>query len=51
MAIAIKGVPVLKESSAVNFNSKAQISITRKFSVKFSNQVAISSKILAKAKI
>lgn len=51
MAIAIKTVPVLKEKAAVRFDSNAQSSIAKKSSVKFSKQVAISSKILAKAKI
>lgn len=51
MAITIKGVPVLKESAAVRFDSNAQDAIAKKSSVKFSQQVAISSKILAKAKI
>ena len=51
MAIAIKSVPVLKEDVAVRFNSNAQNYIAKKSTVKFSKQIAISSKILAKAKI
>ena len=51
MAIAIKNVPVLKETAAVRFDSNAKASIAKKSSVKFSKQIALSSKILAKAKI
>lgn len=51
MAIAIKSVPVLKMSAAVKFNSNAQVSIAKKSSIKFSKQIAVSSVILAKAKI
>jgi len=51
MAIAIKSVPVLKTSAAVRFDSNAKSSIAKKSSVKFSKQAAVSSKILAKAKI
>ncbi len=51
MAIVIKSVPVLKEAAAVRFDSNAQDAIAQKSSVKFSQQVAVSSKILAKAKI
>ncbi len=51
MAIAIKSVPVLKESVAVQFDSNARESIAKKSSVKFSRQIASASKILAKAKI
>lgn len=51
MAIAIKSVPVLKESVAIKFDSKAKIAISKKSTIKFSKEVEISSKILAKAKI
>lgn len=51
MAIAIKGVPVLKESVAVRFDSNAKASLAKKSSVNFLKQIAISSKILAKAKL
>lgn len=51
MAIVIKGVPVLKDSAAVRFDRKAKDSVAKKSTVKFSKQVALSSKILAKAKI
>jgi hypothetical protein len=51
MAIAIKSVPVLKRSAAVRFDSNAKASVAKKSSVNFSRQVAISSKILAKAKL
>ncbi|MEO9258016.1 MAG: hypothetical protein ABI207_06515 [Crocinitomicaceae bacterium] len=51
MAIAIKSVPVLREEVAVRFDRTARISIAKKSSVKFSEQIAVSSKILKKAKI
>lgn len=51
MAIAIKNIPVLKESAATKFNSDAKASVAKKSSIKFSKQAAVSSKILAKAKI
>ncbi len=51
MAIVIKSVPILKDKVAVRFNDNAKIASAKKNSVSFSNQVAISSKILAKAKI
>lgn len=51
MAIANKSVPVLKKSAAVRFDSNARAYIAKKSTVKFAKQVAISSKILAKAKI
>ena len=51
MAIAIKSVPVLKESAAVRFDRIAKASSAKKSTVKFAKQVALSSKILAKAKI
>lgn len=51
MAIAIKPVPVLKDDDAVRFDSNAEVSIAKKSSVKFSKQVAVSAKILAKAKL
>lgn len=51
MAIAIKSVPVLKDEAAVRFDNTAKASIAKKSTVKFSKQVALSSKILAKAKI
>ena len=51
MAIAIKGVPVLKEAVAIKFDSKAKVAIAKKSTIKFSTQVEITSKILAKAKI
>lgn len=51
MAIAIKGVPILKDTAAVRFDNLAKASVAKKSTVKFSEQVALSSKILAKAKI
>jgi hypothetical protein len=51
MAITIKSVPVLKKSAAVRFDSNAKASMAKKSTVKFAKQVAISAKILAKAKI
>jgi hypothetical protein len=51
MAIAIKGVPVLKKTAAIKFNNKARVAVSKKSSVKFSDQIEISSKILAKAKL
>jgi hypothetical protein len=50
MAIAIKGVPVLKKTAAESFNSKAVSNAAKKATVKFSKQMDISAKILAKAK-
>lgn len=51
MANAIKTVPVLKEEVAISFNEKAKAAASKKSSVKFGKQAAISAKILAKAKI
>jgi hypothetical protein len=51
MANAIKTVPVLKEEAAISFNEKAKAAASKKSSVKFGKQAAISAKILAKAKI
>ena len=51
MAIAIKSVPVLKKEAAVRFNANAKEAVAKKSTVKFSKQIALSSKILAKAKI
>lgn len=51
MAITIKSVPVLKKEVADRFNKNANKSIANKSSVKFAKQVAVSAKILEKAKI
>ncbi|WP_367915220.1 hypothetical protein [Leadbetterella sp. DM7] len=51
MAIAIKTVPVLEDSIADEFNSNAKAAMAKKSSIKFSKQIAVSAKILAKAKI
>ncbi|WP_196939928.1 hypothetical protein [Sphingobacterium pedocola] len=51
MAIAIKNIPVLKEDAAITFDSNAKAAIAKKASVKFTKQLAVSAKILAKAKI
>ncbi len=50
MAITIKTVPILKKEVAVKFNKRAKASIAQKSSVKFSKQVELTAKILAKAK-
>ncbi len=51
MAIAIKSVPILKKRAAADFNSSANDALSKKSTVNFSKQIAVSSKILAKAKI
>lgn len=51
MATPIKSVPILKKRDAVRFNTNAKNALSKKGSVKFTQQVAISAKILAKAKI
>lgn len=51
MAITIKNIPVLKESAAARFDSNAIASFAKKSTIKFSKQLALSSKILAKAKL
>ena len=51
MAIAIKSVPILKDKAAVTFNNNAEASIAKKSTVKFTKEIAISSRILAKAQI
>lgn len=51
MAIAIKNIPLLKEDVAVAFDSKAEAAIAKKSTIKFSKQLAVSAKILKKAKI
>jgi hypothetical protein len=51
MAIAIKSIPVLKSEAAQAFIQKASENDTKKASVKFTQQVVVATKILAKAKI
>ena len=51
MAIAIKSVPVLKDIAAVSFADRAKKAIAKKSSIDFKNEMSISSKILAKAKL
>lgn len=51
MAIAIKSVPVLKDTAAVSFNNKAQDAINKKSTITFSKQFAVYVSILNKAKI
>ncbi|NQD69632.1 hypothetical protein HP439_02710 [Sphingobacterium shayense] len=50
MAIAIKNVPVLKGSEALSFETRAKASIAQKATIKFTEQLQISSKRL-KSKI
>ncbi|AEA43042.1 hypothetical protein [Fluviicola taffensis] len=49
MAIAIKSVPILKDKAAVSFNRNAKASVAKKATIKFTKEIAASSKILAKA--
>jgi hypothetical protein len=50
MAIAIKSIPVLKDSQARVFNSRANDNFKRKRgTVNFSKQVKSANKILSKA--
>lgn len=51
MAITIKNVPILEKENAIKFNNEAQNSSKNKASVKFTEQIKISSQILAKAKL
>lgn len=51
MAIAIKSIPVLKDKAAATFTQKVSENSAKKSTVNFSKQVAVSSKILAKAKL
>lgn len=51
MAIAIKSVPILKDNAADEFNRSVKASTVKKSTVKFTKQIAASSKILAKAKL
>ena len=52
MAIAIKSIPVLKDTDAKNFNDKASRNYhDKKESVNFSKQVKSANKILTKAAI
>lgn len=51
MAIAIKSIPVLRTKAATTFDQKADENTAKKFTVNFSKQIAISGKILAKAKL
>ena len=51
MAITIKSIPVLKDKAAANFTSKVSENSAKKFSVDFSKQTSIATKILAKAKL
>ncbi|WP_162923608.1 hypothetical protein [Arachidicoccus soli] len=51
MAITIKSVPVLKDRVAATFTKKIAENAAKKSSVKFTEQINISNKILAKAKI
>lgn len=51
MAIAIKSIPVLKNSEAQLFIKKAEKSLEKKDAINFSKQVASANRILVKAKM
>ena len=51
MAIAIKSIPVLKDEVAASFTKKVAENSAKKSSVDFSKQIALSAKILSKAKL
>lgn len=51
MAIAIKSIPILKTEAAVRFNNNAKNAILKKTPVNFAKEIAVTEKILAKAKI
>jgi hypothetical protein len=51
MAIAIKSIPILKDKVAQTFDKKVVANITKKSTINFSKEVALSFKILAKAKL
>jgi len=51
MATKIKSIPVLEKTAAIKFNSKARIAVSEKSTVKFTDQIVISTKILTKSKI
>lgn len=51
MAINIKSIPVLKEKAARDFSRKIASTTLQKSSVNFSKEIAVSDKILQKAKI
>lgn len=51
MAIAIKSIPVLKDSAADNFTSRVSENTAKKSSIDFSKQSSVASKILAKARL
>lgn len=50
MAIAIKSIPVLKDSVAKAFTATVAVNTAKKASLDFSKQTNVASKILAKAK-
>lgn len=51
MAIAIKGIPTLRDKNAKDFVKKANRAVSRKASVDFKKQYKSSVSILKKAKI
>jgi hypothetical protein len=51
MATKIKSIPVLEKTAAIKFDSKARIAVSKKSTVRFTDQIEMSSKIIAKAKI
>ncbi|WP_165953105.1 hypothetical protein [Pedobacter changchengzhani] len=51
MALAIKSIPVLRSKVAGDFVKKAEATVSKKATVNFSQQTAVASKILAKAKL
>jgi hypothetical protein len=51
MAIAIKSIPVLKDNAAVHFTTKVAENSAKRFTIDFSKQTSVASKILAKAKL
>lgn len=50
MAIAIKGIPTLKDKEAEDFVKKADIAVSKKATVDFKKQYKSSISILKKAK-
>jgi hypothetical protein len=51
MALAIKSIPVLRDSSANEFVKKADKKLESKVAINFSKQVQSANRILVKAKM
>lgn len=51
MAIAIKSIPVLRDKAAVHFTTKVAENSAKRYTVDFSKQSSVASKILAKANL